>query len=272
VTGADSRSVPVRSPDRRPATRTAPLLGLVSWAAGVGLCLVVLGASGHGALSPPPLGSPGRWQAWLQARDPTSAAFALLRMAAIAACWYLAATTVLGAVLRLARAELLVAVADRITVTPVRRLLAGSISLTLAGIGPTGMLAASAQPAPPTTLASTTSMTTVTPTTPAPATTPATVVMRRLPPSAPEADAPRASADAHVRDRWTVQPGDCFWTIAEEVLQRAWGRKPKDAEIVPYWRQLIEANRAELADPNNDDLIFPGQVFTVPSPRAAPAP
>ena len=259
-------------PVPRPVTGTAPLLRLAAWAVGVGLCLVVLASSGHGALSPPPLGSPGNWQAWLEQREPGSAAFAILRMAAIAGCWYLAATTVVGTVLRLARADLLVAIADRVTVAPVRRLLAGSITLTLAGIGPTGMLAAAAQPAPSTTLVAPTPSTSVTTTIPTPSTPPATIVMRRLPPPA-EADAPLASADnARVEGHWTVEPGDCFWTIAEEVLQRAWGQDPTDAEIVPYWRQLIEANRADLPDPHNEDLIFPGQVFSVPQPPGRPVP
>ncbi len=89
--------------------------------------------------------------------------------------------------------------------------------------------------------------------------------MVRLPPSdSPPPPAQRADVD--VSDRWTVQPGDCFWTIADDVLHRSWGRAPTDAEIVPYWLRLVEANRAELADPGNADLIFPGQVFAVPVP------
>jgi len=204
----------------------------------------------------------------LEQREPVSAAFAVLRMVAIGGCWYLAATTVVGAALRLARADPLVAIADRFTVAPVRRLLAGSITLALAGIGPTGMLAAAAQTVPPTTsTASAPSSTSV----PTAATTPPTITMHRLPtpgagPGAvtPPADAPPAVIQ--VADRWTVEPGDCFWTIADEVLQRAWGRAPTDAEIVPYWQRLIEANRSELADPGNPHLIFPDQVFSVPVP------
>jgi nucleoid-associated protein YgaU len=79
-----------------------------------------------------------------------------------------------------------------------------------------------------------------------------------------------APAAIGVTDRWTVQPGECFWTIAEDVLQRAWGRAPTDAEIVPYWQRLIEANRSELADPANPHLIFPDQVFRVPPPDSTP--
>jgi hypothetical protein len=234
-------------------TPTARLLRLAAWAVGVALALVALGATGQGSLAPPPLGSPGRWQAWFDQRDPTTAAFALLRLAAVGACWYLAAVTVVGAVLRLIRADVLVAVADRFTVAPVRRLLAGSVTLTLVGLGPTGMVVAVAQPA------STSSSTSTV------AASSDTVTMRRLPP--PDAAPPAGiapPAEAATSDRWTVQPGDCFWTIADDVLQRKWGRAPSDAEIVPYWLRLIEANEGQLADPANPDLIFPGQVFTVP--------
>jgi nucleoid-associated protein YgaU len=62
---------------------------------------------------------------------------------------------------------------------------------------------------------------------------------------------------------WTVEPGDSFWSIAEEVVADELGRRPSDAEVAAYWRLLIETNRDRLvtADP---DLIHPGQVFTLP--------
>ena len=63
-----------------------------------------------------------------------------------------------------------------------------------------------------------------------------------------------------------MAPGECFWSIADQVLARAWDRAPSDGEIVPYWRTLIETNRAALADPANPDLVYPGQTFTVPPP------
>ncbi len=242
-------------------SRRARLLRLVAFAGGVAVALAALGATGHGALSPPPLGAPARWQAWFEQREPAEAAFSILRVAAVGGCWYLAVTTALGAVLRLVRAEGLVAVADRVTVAPVRHLLAGSLTLTLAGIGPTAALAA-AQPA-------TTTTTTITTTT---TTTADTVTMVRLPAADAEPDAPPQVAEpTPVVDRYTVVPGDCFWTIADDLLHRAWGRAPTDAEIVPYWLRLIDANRAELADPQNADLIFPAQVFTVPTPPPTPS-
>jgi nucleoid-associated protein YgaU len=60
---------------------------------------------------------------------------------------------------------------------------------------------------------------------------------------------------------WVVEPGDSFWSIAEDVVgsgdERAAGR---------YWRALIEANRSRLVDPGNPDLLVPGQELVVPPP------
>jgi hypothetical protein len=236
----------------------------MGWAAGIALALYVLSVSGRGELSPPPIGSPGRWPTWLEGREPAAAAFAILRLVAVGGCWYLAATTVVGTILRLLRADVLVAVADRITVAPVRHLLAGSLTLTLSGIGPTAALAAT-QPAPTTT--TTTSVTTT-----SVVGAPATVTMVRLSPAGAEPEAPPNPAEpSSPATRYTVVSGDCFWTIADDLLHRTWGRAPTDAEIVPYWLRLIEVNRSELADPGNADLIFPGQVFTVPPLAAPPA-
>jgi hypothetical protein len=40
--------------------------------------------------------------------------------------------------------------------------------------------------------------------------------------------------------------------------------------VVGYWHALVDANRTRLADPDNADLIFVGQSFSVPPPPAAP--
>ncbi len=68
----------------------------------------------------------------------------------------------------------------------------------------------------------------------------------------------------------TVQPGDNFWDLAEGQLTEAWGRAPTDAEVVPHWQALVESNRQSLVPPGDPDLIHPGQVFSVPTPPAAP--
>jgi len=73
---------------------------------------------------------------------------------------------------------------------------------------------------------------------------------------------------------WTVEPGDHLWSIATETLQDSWSRSElTDAEIVGYWREVIEANRERLVEPDNPDLILPGQELLLPEapsdPRAA---
>ena len=232
------------------------------WVAGLGMAAVALHWAGTGALAGPPLTQPGQWAAWLDGRDPLMAGFSLLRLAALGGLWYLAAITLLGAGLRAAGAVRLVRVTDRLTIGPVRRMLAGSVSLGLAASGVVAV-AAPALRLPPAVAQTSTSSTTAVP--------PATVTMHRLGPAEPLAVPPvpevtQFSTPAPANDRWTVKPGECFWTIAEDVLAEHLGHSPTDAEIVPYWRRLIEANRSELAHRDNPDLIFPAQVFVIPAP------
>lgn len=231
------------------------------WVGGLGAVAAALHWAGAGPLAGPPLTDPARWATWLEGRDPLMAAFGLLRLAALGGLWYLAAVSLLGAGLRAAGAVRLVRIADRLTVGPVRRMLAGSVSLGLAASG----VVAVAAPAMrlPVAVAQTSTTSTTVP--------PATVTMHRLGPAEPLAVAPvpqvtQISTPAPAPDRWTVKPGECFWTIAEDVLAKHLGRSATDAEIVPYWRRLIEANRSELAHRDNPDLIFPAQVFVVPAP------
>jgi nucleoid-associated protein YgaU len=79
-----------------------------------------------------------------------------------------------------------------------------------------------------------------------------------------------ADEDVADPDTWDVRKGDHFWGIAEATLADAWGRQPTDAEIVPFWRELVEANTDRLLPPGDPDLIYPGQQFTVPPPPADP--
>jgi nucleoid-associated protein YgaU len=49
----------------------------------------------------------------------------------------------------------------------------------------------------------------------------------------------------------TVQPGFTLWQIAQEMMGQG-----------EMYVQVYEANRAQIRDPN---LIYPGQVFTMPA-------
>lgn len=62
-------------------------------------------------------------------------------------------------------------------------------------------------------------------------------------------------------DAWLVESGDHLWGIAESVLAEQHGDAPDEGETARYWGALIEANTSVIADP---DLIFPGQVLTLP--------
>ena len=56
--------------------------------------------------------------------------------------------------------------------------------------------------------------------------------------------------------RLIMERRDCFWRIAAYpfVYNDPW-----------KWKTLYEANKTILEDPNNPNLIAPGQVFTIPS-------
>ena len=246
----------------------------VVWVAGLSAAAAVLQWTGQGGLAAPSLTEPGGWADWLEARDPIVAAFAILRLLALGGLWYLVIVTLLGAWLRMVGAASLVRITDRLTIGPVRRMLAGTMSLGLAASGVL-VVAAPAVRAPVSAATqafepSTTSTSTVPTSTTAVA--PATVTMHRLRPletaqppavaSAPET--PKATAAP--ADQWTVKPGECFWSIADSVLADRWGRPATDAEIVSYWLRLIEANRHQLVQRDNPDLVLPGQVFGVPAP------
>ena len=241
-------------------------LALGGWLAAVVAAVVVLHAAGSGPLATPATWSPEAWTAWVAERDPVVAALAIFRLAALAVGWYVLVMTVAGTALRLVAAGRLVRVLDRLTVPALRRLLVGAAGLSLAsGISPAlAFASASASGVGPTT----------TTTSAAESRPPPTLTMRLLAPGgeaeasavpAPAEVAPPAVVDA-TPATWTVRPGECFWSIAEDVLAQAWGRPATDAEIVPYWQRLIEANRSALADRGNPDLVYPEQVFVVPTP------
>ena len=242
------------------ARRAAALL---AWLGLLAAALVALALVGHGQLATPPLtGGAGAVRRWAEARDAPTILVTGLRLLAMALACYLVAVTLLGAVARATRVAAAVRWTDAVTVPAVRRLLGGAtgLLLTAAPIALTG------------------------PHSPPAATNPAPRLSRL-----PDGTAPRLSilppvqagpqpGDAPLLTplpgpppaTWTVEPGDSFWRIANRTLADAWGRPPTDAEIDPYWRALIAANRAKLADPANPDLLYAGQVMTLPAPPPAP--
>lgn len=244
------------------------------WIAGLVATILVLNRLGSGQLSTPPLLDRAALQLWLDDRDAVVAAFAIVRLIGLALAWYLLVVTVLGLAARLSHVPALVRLADLATLPAVRKILGA-----VAGVGITASAATLAaaqlfpdQPARPAATG---------------ALTDSQVVLERLPegddvilrrlPDAGEGTATLDVEGAPVEEEappatWTSAPGDHLWHVAEATLARSWGRAPTDAEVAPYWTGLIEANRDVLADPDNPDLIHPGQTFRLPEVPAPPPP
>jgi nucleoid-associated protein YgaU len=175
--------------------------------------------------------------AWPGADDPATAVMAVIQVAAgLLALWLLVATIV----------SLIAAVTWHRAIGPaiVRRVVAAAVGGGLL-IAP---MAASAATAPPAGVEA--------------------PVLRRVPGDSAPAPAPAPTAtpvaSTAAESTVTAVPGDHLWAIATRTVAERLGRAPTDAEIVPYWTRLIDANRDRLAT-GDPDLIFVGQVFRLPS-------
>lgn len=255
--------------DDLPAWRR--LLVGAAWIVGLVATIGVLNRLGSGQLSTPPLLDRSELQLWLDDHDAVVAAFAIIRLVALALAWYLLVVTVLGLAARLSRIPALVRLADLATLPAVRKILGA-----VAGIGLTAsagsLMAANlvSDQAPPGGGAG--------------ALADNQVVLERLPESddvilrrLPDAedgtstlDVEEAPAEEEAPPTWTAAPGDHLWHVAEATLAESWGRAPTDTEVDPYWRVVIEANADVLVDPSNPDLIHPGQTFRLPAPPPPP--
>jgi hypothetical protein len=216
----------------------------VAWVGVLVVAVVGLARTGGGALAPPPA-TPEGWSAWAADRTPLEAAAAVLRLVAVVAAGYLLAVTAVALTAALLRRQRTVAVVARLSPPVVRWLLGASLAGVLVA-GPAGASAASPPPTmvllpdePPTT-----TTTATTPTPPPAAWPPAAVPL------------PRTTV--------TLGPGDHLWSVAARTLATAWGRAPSEREVAPYWRSVVQLNRAGLPNPADPDLVFPGEVVHLP--------
>ncbi len=248
-----------------------PLLG---WLASLGAGIVLFTALGGGPLEAPPLGTPSAWGAWAAERDAVTATIAILRLVVLALSWYLVAVTTIGLVARLTRAARLVRVADALSVPLIRQLLQGALGLTLAA----GVVVSSSGAAPvaaardggsaPVT-ATAVALTVDAEPQPPPATASMVAVegvTARMVGLGPPGAAAEAVDEVGAGAEHEVAAGEHLWSIAAAHLSAHLGRPAADAEVVPHWEQLIELNRDRLANPDDPDLIFPGQRFVLPDP------
>ncbi len=246
-----------------------------------GLLAILRVGHGAGARTLPLPGEPGEWLGWALHADPAVVVLTLGRLGVLALAWYVAAAVLLGAIARCTRSLHLARVAEALTTPRLRRLVDATLGISLAGslvLGPTssawaspgsiplvGELGGSSQPGtlPLDELRE--------PSLPGPAASP------RFTPLALElagGDAPVAddraedlpSDDARVH---VVVAGEHLWSIARDALTRELGGSASDEAVVGYWRRTIEENRHRLVDPDNPDLIFPGQRFVLPLPSTS---
>lgn len=255
--------------------RARGLLPLVGWVCSLGLGIVLFTSMGDGPLAAPALTDPGSWGGWADGRDPMLASVAILRLVVLGLAWYLVGVTTIGLLARLTRAAALIRVADALTVPFVRRLLQGALGVGLA----TAMVGAAAGapgrafdgPGPgggqQVAAASTVDGD-------------GGATMERVEPEVASMDRVEDPSTARMTlvdspnpampersSRHEVAAGEHLWVIAEEHLTEAFDRQPDDDEVHTHWKALIEHNRDRLADPDNPDLIYPGQVIELPEPE-----
>jgi len=255
--------------------------------AGALLLLHRLGSYGPTAVE---WGDLGRW---LADTPPEDVLVALVRVAALALAWWLAASTILYAVARLTRVRSLVGAVEWATFPPVRRLVDGLAVTTMAAgsvLGSSGV--AAAVPADHTAVvvqlgAEGTSATTApryrprpagsgdavgtgpTPTAPAGTTTPpASTAIPSAVAAVGDGSSSTAGPSGAPEDAagYVVQPGDHLWMIAERRLESSTGRSKEDltaAEVGHYWVRLVDHNRGHLRS-RDPDLIYPGEQITLP--------
>lgn len=86
-------------------------------------------------------------------------------------------------------------------------------------------------------------------------------------PAGPNGFVPVAAGEAETPGTVVVEPGDHLWKISEAELARRLGRSAGADEVAPYWLSVIDANRDALHS-GDPDLIYPGELITLPAPTA----
>ena len=232
--------------------RLINLVGVLLWFAGLGLGLFGLAQLG----SVLPIPQTAQISAWLIDTPAAEIALTLLRALCMLGIVYLLAASVIASILELGRVQTRFVSLNSI---PVRRMLrsaigASVVATTMASVSPAGAVEVHDYPilhhVDPNARPTTTTTTTTTTTVPAVEATPA-------------APAPALSTQNELATH-TVISGDSLWSIATQYLEAA-GREATPREIADLVQRLGDDNAEVFADKGNRDLIFPGQVFRLPS-------
>lgn len=238
----------------------------------------------------------GDFGRWLAETPPEELLVALVRMAALALAWWLAASTALYALARVTRVPSLVRAVEWATLPGVRRLIDGIAATTVAAGSVLGTSSvAGAAPADRTAVVVRLESEDTSPATapryrprpagsgdgdrPVPAPTAAagtTALPTRIPMSSAVLDGGDTSSftagpteEPEDAAHYVIQPGDNLWEIAERHLAKITGRHETDlasAEVWRYWVRLVDHNRGRLRS-GDPDLIYPGEHLTLPLPK-----
>lgn len=86
-----------------------------------------------------------------------------------------------------------------------------------------------------------------------------------LPPEVPPGEAVPEPESGPADEPATVmvRPGDNLWELAARHLGGAGHKAVSAADIAPYWRQVVEANRDRIRS-GDPDLIYPGEKIVLP--------
>ena len=205
-----------------------------------------LAVPGRAALPAPPLLHPAALDRWLTSTGPTVAAFAILRVVAVAAGIGLALSVAVGVAAELVEMRRLASG----TTQRWRRLLVPAPAAALAAliVGMTFEPMAGAAPTDVVTMS---------------VVVPGRAVVTRpvevVPPVRRADPAPAAPAAPAALSMWVVTRGASFWAQAAKVSEE---HGTHDLVAVSrYWRDLVAANRRVVADP---DLVYPGTVLRLP--------
>lgn len=247
-------------------------LRLLAWLAFLLALVMVMTSVDRGALAGPSLSEPSSWWPWLSHGDSAAHVVAVLRLTVVGWCGYLAFVAAAQLVGSFRGMGLVRSVAEHMTSATARRILQGTLAVALAAPSPAGATTPSRPPVMVLVTPTTTELSSATTTSPSAATsssTSTTAPPTTATPSPPDSQSPPPPeplppATPTAGHSWTVEPGDHLWSISERALATSSGRDVSDIEIAPYWRDVIEANMSLLVDPDNPDLLYPGQVLTLP--------